>query len=121
MADWEVKVITESNYIKTVRVNDCFTRQDAENQALSSTGASRVVISTPKTYNDTPEVVENHNYSSQQTYTSSHIEKEDDDEKYYEKLDKMEEEMYDLMCKIALEEGDDLPTIQEFYEYIGKE
>jgi hypothetical protein len=52
MTDWEVGVITESNYIKKVRVNDCVTRTDAEAAALGMTGAQRVVYSTPKTYND---------------------------------------------------------------------
>jgi hypothetical protein len=50
MSDWEVTVITDSNYIKKVRVNDCITRQDAEAQALGMTGAQRVVVSNPKTY-----------------------------------------------------------------------
>jgi hypothetical protein len=27
-------------------------------------------------------------------------------------------EMYDLMCKIAMEEGEELPTISEFYEWL---
>lgn len=52
MTDWEVGVITESNYIKKVRVNDCVTRTDAEASALGMTGAKRVIYSTPKTYND---------------------------------------------------------------------
>lgn len=52
MTDWEVGVITESNYIKKVRVNDCVTRTDAEASALGMTGAQRVIYSTPKTYND---------------------------------------------------------------------
>jgi hypothetical protein len=30
----------------------------------------------------------------------------------------MEEEMYDLMCKIALNEGKELPTVEEFYEWL---
>jgi hypothetical protein len=52
MPDWEVTVITDSNYIKKVRVADCITRQDAEAQALGMTGAQRVVVSNPKTYKD---------------------------------------------------------------------
>jgi hypothetical protein len=52
MPDWEVTVITDSNYIKKVRVDDCITRQDAEAQALGMTGAQRVVASNPKTYKD---------------------------------------------------------------------
>ena len=52
MSDWEVTVITDSNYIKKVRVDDCITRQDAEAQALGMTGAQRVVVSNPKTYKD---------------------------------------------------------------------
>ena len=34
-------------------------------------------------------------------------------------LDKMEEEMYDLMCRIAMEEGKELPTVAEFYEWLN--
>jgi hypothetical protein len=52
MSDWEVTVITDSNYIKKVRVADCITRQDAEAQALGMTGAQRVSVSNPKTYKD---------------------------------------------------------------------
>lgn len=48
--DWEVTVITDSNYIKKVRVNDCVTRADAEAAALGMTGGKRVVVSNPKTY-----------------------------------------------------------------------
>ena len=35
-------------------------------------------------------------------------------------LDKMEEEMYDLMCRIAMEEGKELPTVDEFYEWLNE-
>jgi len=52
MTDWEVTVMTQSNYIKKVRVDDCVTRTDAEEAALGMTGAQRVICSTPKTYND---------------------------------------------------------------------
>ncbi len=38
----------------------------------------------------------------------------------YQSLDKMEEEMYDLMCRIAMEEGKELPTIAEFYEWLNE-
>jgi hypothetical protein len=55
VTDWEVGVITESNYIKKVRVNDCVTRTDAEASALGMTGAKKVIYSTPKTYNDNVE------------------------------------------------------------------
>lgn len=63
MTDWEVGVITESNFVKKVRVNDCVTRTDAEAAALGMTGAQRVVYSTPKTYNDN--VVSNTTKSSE--------------------------------------------------------
>lgn len=52
MTDWEVEVLTESNYLKKVRVNDCVTRDDAEAAALGMTGGKKVIYSTPKTYND---------------------------------------------------------------------
>jgi len=52
MPDWEVTVMTDSNYIKRVRVNDCYTRTDAEASALGMTGAKKVLASTPKTYKD---------------------------------------------------------------------
>jgi len=50
--DWEVTVVTDSNYLKKVRVNDCVTRADAESAALGMTGGKRVVVSNPKTYYD---------------------------------------------------------------------
>jgi len=33
MTDWEVTIVTESNYIKKIRVDNCITREDAEFQA----------------------------------------------------------------------------------------
>jgi hypothetical protein len=66
MTDWEVTVVTDSNYIKKVRVDDCITRKDAEAAALGMTGAQRVIVSTPKTYKDTTE-----DYSSSSTSSSS--------------------------------------------------
>ena len=115
MTDWEVKVITESNYVKTVRIDDCVTRQDAERQALSSTGAVRIVAISPKTYSNSSEpVVENHYHEVQ--YVNDYTEDEDD----YQQLDEAEIEMYDLMCQIAMSEGKELPTIQEFNDYLGK-
>ena len=58
--DWEVTVITDSNYIKKVRVNDCISRQEAEAQALGTTGAKKVIVSNPKTYKK----VDNNEYKS---------------------------------------------------------
>ncbi len=116
MADWEVKVVTESNYIKTIRVDNCFTRQDAETQALSSTGAVRVVNSTPKKFDDEPQVIENNYYVTQPETYQEEVYQEDD--KHIKNLDKLEEEMFDLMCRIAMEEGRELPTISEFYEWL---
>ena len=55
MTDWEVAVRTQSNFIKTVRVNDCITRSDAEAAALGMTGAKEVCYSTPKSYCDEDE------------------------------------------------------------------
>jgi hypothetical protein len=52
MSDWEVTVVTDSNYLKTVRVDDCITRTDAEAAALGMTGGKTVVVSNPKTYYD---------------------------------------------------------------------
>jgi len=66
MPDWEVTVMTDSNYIKRVRVDDCITRQDAEAQALGMTGAQRVVVSNPKTYKDDVD-----DYSSSTSYSST--------------------------------------------------
>jgi hypothetical protein len=67
MPDWEVTVMTDSNYIKRVRVNDCYTRTDAEASALGMTGAQRVLASTPKTYKDDVD----DDYSSSSSSSSS--------------------------------------------------
>jgi hypothetical protein len=116
---WNVTVLTESNYIKTVQVDNCITREDAEAAALGMTGARSVFNSTPvpiyqESYvgypdQDNRQVVNNY----QQIYENDY------DDRFYEKLDKMEEEMYDIMCKLAIEEGRELPTIAEFYEYLN--
>ena len=69
MPDWEVTVMTDSNYIKKVRVNDCYTRTDAEASALGMTGAKKVLASTPKTYKD--DVDDDYSSSSSSSSTSS--------------------------------------------------
>ena len=69
MPDWEVTVMTDSNYIKRVRVNDCYTRTDAEASALGMTGAKKVLASTPKTYKD--DVDDDYSSSSSSSSTSS--------------------------------------------------
>ncbi len=68
MTDWEVGVITESNYFKKVRVDDCVTRDDAEAAALGMTGGKRVTYCTPKTYKE-----ENISSSSSNSSSSSEI------------------------------------------------
>lgn len=47
--DWEVTVVTQSNYIKKVIVNDCVTRKDAEEAAIGMTAAKKVIVSNPCT------------------------------------------------------------------------
>jgi hypothetical protein len=73
MPDWEVTVMTDSNYIKRVRVNDCYSRTDAEASALGMTGAKRVLASTPKTYKDDAydDVEEKDDYYSSSSSSSS--------------------------------------------------
>ena len=68
MPDWEVTVMTDSNYIKRVRVNDCYTRTDAEASALGMTGAQKVLASTPKTYKDYSD--DDNSSSSSSSFTS---------------------------------------------------
>lgn len=125
MPDWEVKVRTETNYIKTIRVNDCFNRDEAELQARSATGIKDVIISNP-VYDNGFQSNDGH-YEDQSVKRYEEKEEEDVDDridekyKFLDKLSEMEEEMYDLMCRIALNNGKELPTIQEFYDYIGKE
>jgi len=113
MPDWEVKILTESGQIKDVRVDNYAFRPDAERAALSSSGAKKIVSSTPKEYKDdvVTQTVENH-------YHQVPVYEEDYEEDYSSSLDEMEEEMYDLMCKIALNEGKELPTVEEFYEWL---
>jgi len=110
--EWEVQVVTQSGNYQTVRVPGSYNYVDAQDAALSMTGAHRVA-----TYNQVPlpqqesQIVEVHHY---------HEPEEDDDDDYYKQLDEMEMEMYDLMCQIAMSKGEELPTIQEFYDYLGK-
>jgi hypothetical protein len=110
MNDWEVQVITDSGIYKTVRVEGYVTYNDAQNAALSMTGANRVAYAIP--VSPAPQVesesVEIHHYHEQKS----------DDEDYYQQLDEAEIEMYDLMCQIAMEKGEELPTISEFYEWL---
>jgi hypothetical protein len=59
MPDWEVTIVTDSNYIKKVRVDDCITRRDAEVAALGMTGGKRVITSNPKNYENHTEIIIN--------------------------------------------------------------
>lgn len=113
MTDWEVAVRTETNYIKKVRVNDCISRSDAEEAALGMTGAKEICYSTIKSYEDN---IESNSYI--ESVENNYYEDSDDNDEY-EKLDEMEIEMYDLMCQIAMEKGEELPTIEEFYDYLN--
>lgn len=124
MTNWDVTVSTDSGFYKKLTLEGYVTQKDAESAALGMTGGKKVVsihpsYKAPKTTdyfgeensNNNSEVVEVHHY---------YQEEEEDDEEHYRTLDKMEEEMYDLMCQIAMETGEKLPTIQEFYDYLGK-
>jgi hypothetical protein len=114
MYDWIFQVKTNSGLYRNVRVNDYGTYGDAQRAALDTTGAIMVTG-----YNQVPResevntVVNNYYEEPQGDYDNY-------DEKEYQKLDKMEEEMYSLMCRIAMENDEELPTIQEFYDYLGK-
>lgn len=120
MTNWDVTVSTDSGFYKKVRLEGYVTQKDAESAALGMTGGRKVVSifpsnQEPKTRDyfgqeqQTAETVEVHHY---------YQEPEEDDEDFYEQLDDAEMEMYDLMCKIAMEEGEELPTISEFYEWL---
>jgi hypothetical protein len=110
MNDWEVQVITNSGIYKTVRVEGYITRSDAENAALGITGANRVAYAIPTSPQSQAE--------SEQVEIHHYYEEPDDSEDYYKQLDEAEIEMYDLMCQIAMEKGEELPTISEFYEWL---
>ena len=113
--EWDVSVVTDSGIYKNLRIEGYFTQKDAEAAALSQTGAKRVAFCVPAApsfaseSSDDSQVVEVHHY---------YQEPEEDDSEYYESLDEQEMEMYDLMCKIAMEKGEELPTISEFYEWL---
>jgi hypothetical protein len=121
MTNWDVTVSTDSGFYKKVRLEGYVSQRDAESAALGMTGGRKVVSifpsnTAPKTTDyfgqeqpQSPEVVEVHHY---------YQEPEEDDTEYYNSLDEQEMEMYDLMCKIAMEKGEELPTISEFYEWL---
>jgi hypothetical protein len=114
--EWDVSVVTDSGIYKNLRIEGYYTQKDAEAAALSQTGAKRVAFCVPaapsfasEDFDDNSQVVEVHHY---------YKEPEEDDEDYYKSLDDQEIEMYDLMCQIAMEKGEELPTISEFYEWL---
>jgi hypothetical protein len=117
--DWEVKVVTQSNYIQNVRVNNCMTREDAEASALGMTGGRNVITSTPKRYNDETLTSQ---YNEEDVVEYDYVPFSDDsyEDDSYKSLDKMEEEMYSMMCRIAMENDEELPTIAEFYEWLER-
>jgi hypothetical protein len=121
MTNWDVTVSTDSGFYKKVRLEGYVSQRDAESAALGMTGGRKVVSifpsnTAPKTTDyfgqeeSTSEVVEVHHYYQEP--------EQDDDEDYYQQLDEAEIEMYDLMCQIAMEKGEELPTISEFYEWL---
>ncbi len=114
--EWDVSVVTDSGIYKNLRIEGYFTQKDAEAAALSQTGAKRVAFCVPaapsfasESSNDNSQVVEVHHY---------YQEPEEDDDEFYQSLDEQEMEMYDLMCQIAMEKDEELPTISEFYEWL---
>lgn len=114
---WNVTVLTDSGYIKTIRVDNCITREDAEAQALGMSGGRSVFSSTPAPIFQ--EKYESLSVESNQTVVNNNYYYEDDDSDDYKSLDKLEEEMYNLMCELALEEDREPPTYEEFYEYLN--
>lgn len=112
MSDWKVQVITDSGIYKTVTVEGYVTYSDAASAALSMTGANKIAYcvptSSPTESNFESGIKEVHHYHQP----------EEDDEEDFQTLDKMEEEMYELMCEIAMESGEELPTVSEFYEWL---
>jgi hypothetical protein len=111
MSDWKVQVITDAGIYKTVTVEGYVTYSDAANAALGMTGANRIAYCVPTSSpkESETEVTEVHHYYQQQ---------DNNDEEHYQTLDAMEEEMYDLMCQIAMDKGEELPTVSEFYEWL---
>lgn len=110
MKDWDVELVTDSGQYKRVRVEGYYNQQDAGAAALSQTGAKRIAWIFPAASNQEYEtenqtVVENHYYEDNRDY-------------FYEQLDEMEIEMYDLMCQIHMSEGKELPSISEFYDWL---
>lgn len=120
MTNWDVTVVTDSGFYKKLTLEGYVSQADATSAALGMTGGKRVIsihpsYTAPKTTDyfgqeqSQSEVVEVNHYYQQP---------EEDNEEHYQTLDKMEEEMYDLMCKIAMEKGEKLPTVSEFYEWL---
>ena len=111
MGDWEFQVVTGSGQYKTVRVEGYNTYNDAAAAALSMTGGKRIATwNNVAPIDNSSEVVEVHHYYEEP--------EENDDEEFYQSLDEQEMEMYDLMCQLAMEKGEELPTISEFYEWL---
>lgn len=125
MADWEVKVVTQSNYIKTVKVDNCFNRLDAENEALSSTGAVRVISSNPTSDSNRYDYVDdsvsisssNSRDIEYQEYLNNHYAREREYDKWMDKsedkLSDLEDEIYELECMLAMERGEEIPSFSE--------
>ena len=114
MPDWEVIIQTDSGYIKKVRVDNYITREDAESAALGMSGAKKVLNSNPKTYHDETDVESFYVENQQQVNVNNYYDDFDNLE-----LDETEEELYSLMCEIAIEEGREQPSYDEFYEILN--
>jgi hypothetical protein len=121
MTNWDVTVVTDSGFYKKLTLEGYVSQQDAASAALGMTGGKKVIsihpsFSAPRTTDyfgqeqSTSEVVEIHHHYQEP--------EDNDDDDFYQSLDEQEIEMYDLMCKIAMEKGEELPTISEFYEWL---
>ena len=118
MTDWEVKVRLHSGEIKTCVMEDYITRRDAEAAALNSTGAKSIF--TPGTPIRGKGIVVNMDGGVGGSWAE--IDYDDNIDKIVEegenRLDEMELEMYNMLCERAVYNREELPTIDEFYDWL---
>lgn len=75
MTDWVVKVVTQNNQTKDIRINDCIYPDDAVRAAMSQT-AAKTMISYSPIFDKQEQITSNHNVGGDDwtiTYTPSQV------------------------------------------------
>lgn len=126
--NWEANVLLESGQFTKIKVSGYNTRQDAENAILSQSGGKRIFGAAYRIGDDI--VVNMDGGVGGSWYKEDAVdvpfESSPDNDEFAEmdiedgqiELDEMEIEMYGMLCERALLNNEELPSIEDFYQWL---